>query len=490
MARSSLTLSILQRSGKAALDGSCKRHSSILSSISTFDFKLSNQSSNQNCFHSVANNGSTTVYSHNVIQSRFSSSSPANKSYKLLIVGGGAGGCSMASKFASKLGKGNVAVIEPSEMHYYQPMWTLVGGGLKKMEQSGKPMGEVLPKNADWIKSSAAKFDPEKNTVTTTSGDAISYEYLLVAVGLQLQYEQIKGLPEALETPSVWSNYHPNYAPKGPQIIKAFNKGNAVFTFPKPPLKCPGAPQKIMYITERLLKEQGKRDQANIQYHTSLPVLFGVKKYADALWKVVEERNINVSLNSCLVEVHGDKKEAIFEDLQSKEKKTVPYEILHVAPPMTTPECLKLNAPGLVDAAGFVDVDAETMQHVKYKNVFAMGDCANLPTAKTGAAIASQVGLLKNNLNDVMNGKDISGNRKYDGYTSCPLVVGPSQCIMAEFDKKPEPLETFPINQGVPRWTMYNVKAHILPELYWQMLKGRWEGPRIFRKLFHLGMSK
>ena len=69
-----------------------------------------------------------------------------------------------------------------------------------------------------------------------------------------------------------------------------------------------------------IIFQQGKREQANVQYHTSLPVLFGVKKYADALWEVVKERNINVNLSSCLVEVKSDKKEAIFENLLTQEK--------------------------------------------------------------------------------------------------------------------------------------------------------------------------
>ena len=102
------------------------------------------------------------------------------------MVGGGAGGCSAAAKFAKKLGKGSVAVIEPSDTHYYQPMWTLVGGGLKQMSQSGRPMGQVLPSGAEWMRTRAVAFDPDANTVTTQDGTTVHYEYAVLAMGIQV----------------------------------------------------------------------------------------------------------------------------------------------------------------------------------------------------------------------------------------------------------------------------------------------------------------
>jgi len=434
----------------------------------------------------------------------FSSSVVANgpnKSFKLLVVGGGAGGCSTAAKFTKKLGgSGQVGVIEPSDMHYYQPMWTLVGGGLKDISQSGRPMASVLPKNAEWLKTKAAAFDPDRNLVRTEDGQEVTYEYLVVAVGLQTHFDQIKGLPEALEAvPEVCSNYHPKYATKTAEAIRNFKSGNAVFTFPKMPIKCPGAPQKIVYIAERQFVKAGKRDKANIMYFSTLPVLFGVKKYADALWKVVEGRGIEVNLQKHLIEVDADKREAVFEDLADPTlpPQRVPFDLLHASPPMSAPDALKNHAPNLVDAAGFVDVHPKTMQHKKYPNVFAIGDCSNIPTAKTAAAVADQLTTLKKNLWTVMKTEtDVTNSvlrAEYSGYTSCPLVTGPGECILAEFDGSaapPQPMETFPFNQAKPRWLMYQAKANIMPTIYWQMLQGRWEGPKYFRKAFHLGMSK
>nr|QTJ02331.1 sulfide quinone oxidoreductase 2 [Xenograpsus testudinatus] len=424
-----------------------------------------------------------------LLKGTFSTSSKACKSYKLVVVGGGAGGCATAAKFSSKLGKGNVAVIEPADVHYYQPMWTLVGGGMKTLENSGRPMSQVLPKKADWIKQRVVTFDPHNNKVMTEDGSEINYEFLVVALGLQLNYGQIKGLPEAFETPGVCSNYSPLYVTKTLEALNNFKEGNALFSFPNAPIKCPGAPQKIMYISDHYFRKHGKRDKANIIYFTSLPVIFAAKKYADALWEVVKERDITVNLRHNLIEVKPDTREAMFQNLDDPDNiKTLPYEMLHVAPPMSSPDPLR-QCTLLTNETGFLDVNKNTLQHVTFPNVFGLGDCTSVPIPKTAAAVAGQFGIMHRNLSLVMAGS--SPKHEYDGYTSCPLVTGYSTCIMAEFDMDFNPLETFPINQAKERRTMFHLKKDMMPSVYWYgMLKGLWEGPKNMRKVMHLGMSK
>lgn len=417
----------------------------------------------------------------------FSSTSQLLKeqSYKLVVVGGGAGGCGTANKFAGRLGKGQVAVIEPSDTHYYQPLWTLVGGGLKDFSQTGRPTASLLPKSADWIQDKVEKFDPDNNRLITASGDTVNYEYLVVALGLQLDYHKIKGLPEAFDTPGVGSNYSPLYVEKTMEAVKQFKGGRALFTFPNSPIKCAGAPQKIMYLAEETWRKAGLK--ADIQYFTSLGVLFGVKKYADALWEVVKGRGIQVNLRHHLVEVKPGTKEAVFENIDTKELITETYDMIHITPPMSTPAVLSTNKD-LANEAGFMSVNKETLQHTKYQNIFGIGDCTDVPTAKTAAAVAAQLGVIRKNLSSAVAGTPLTGT--YSGYTSCPLVTGSGSLILAEFDMQvpPQPLETFPVNQAKERWTMYQLKAHLMPPLYWHgLVKGWWEGPGMFRKIFSFG---
>lgn len=413
------------------------------------------------------------------------------ESYKVLVLGGGSGGSSVSARFARKLGKGKVAVIEPSDTHYYQPMWTLVGGGMKRFEESSRSTKSCLHSNVDWIKDSVAKVTPKNNTVLTKDGKEIEYDYLVVALGLQLRYDMVKGLPEAFETPGVCSTYSKQYVHKVLPSIKALKSGDtAIFTFPATPIKCPGAPQKICYITEHYLRRHNIPN-VNIMYNTSLPVIFGVPKYAAVLSKIAAGRGITVNMRHNLIEVNPSTNEAVFallgEDGKPIGEKRIKYNMLHVGAPCSPVELLR-QTPELTDAVGFLDVDKTTLQSKKFSNVFGIGDCANTPNPKTAAAVAAQSAIVARNLQSVMDGKDLK--EKYDGYTSCPLVTGYDKCVLAEFDYNLQPLETFPFDQGKERRSMFHFKRDFIPRVYWSMLvKGLWNGPKIVRKAMHLGMS-
>ncbi|KAM9815193.1 sulfide:quinone oxidoreductase, mitochondrial isoform 1-T1 [Syngnathus typhle] len=416
-----------------------------------------------------------------------SSRSPAKQHYKMLVLGGGSGGIAMSARMKRMLGAENVAVVEPSEMHYYQPLWTLVGAGAKSLATSGRPTSSVMPSGVKLVKSKVEEINPDANTVCTDDGSEISYDYLIVALGLQLHFEKIKGLPEGFEHPKIGSNYSLETVDKTWAALQSFKEGNAVFSFPNTPVKCAGAPQKIMYLSDAFLRKTGKRAKANIIYNTSLPVIFGVKKYADSLWDIVKQRDINVNLRQNLIEVRADKQEAIFENLDKPGETTViQYDMLHVTPPMGPNSVIK-SSP-LADEGGWLDVDKDNLQHKKYPNVFGIGDCTNLPTSKTAAAVAAQSAVLNRTIKKILNNE--KPDKKYDGYTSCPLVTSYNTVILAEFDYNGEPLETFPINQAKERRLMYHMKADVMPHLYWHgLLTGLWGGPEPYRKLLHLGMK-
>ncbi|CAL8373380.1 unnamed protein product [Arctogadus glacialis] len=416
-----------------------------------------------------------------------SSQACAKEHFKMLVLGGGSGGIAMSARMKRRFGADNVAVVEPAETHYYQPIWTLVGAGAKTLASSGRPTASVVPSGVKWVKSRVQEINPDSNTVITDDGKEISYEYLIVALGIQLHYEKIKGLPEAFDHPNIGSNYSIQTVEKTWIALQNFKEGNAIFTFPNTPVKCAGAPQKIMYLADSYLRKTGKREKAKIIYNTSLPVLFGVKKYADVLWEIVRSRNIQVNHRQNLIEVRADQREAVFENLDNPgETNVVQYELLHVTPPMGPIQVIKSSS--LADEAGWLNVDKESLQHKNYPNVFGIGDCTNLPTAKTAAAVAAQTAILDRTISKVL--KNQKPDRKYDGYTSCPLVTSYSTVVLAEFDYTGQPLETFPVNQGKESRIMYHMKADLMPHIYWQgLLKGFWGGPGPYRKLLHLGMK-
>uniref|UniRef100_A0AC34GX22 Peptidase S1 domain-containing protein n=1 Tax=Panagrolaimus sp. ES5 TaxID=591445 RepID=A0AC34GX22_9BILA len=397
------------------------------------------------------------------------------ENYKLAIVGGGSAGTAVASYFSRILGSNKIVLIEPKKQHYYQPGFTLVGGGFMTLEQIVRSEDSLIPKNVKWIQSSVAEFQPEQNKLNLNDNTAVRYDYLVIATGLQLRYDIIKGLPAALETPGVCSIYDPKYAEKTFKEISSFSKGNAIFTFPNTPIKCAGAPQKICYIAEDYWRRHGKRDGIEVSYNTTLGKVFAVEKYANVLAQIVKDRNIQLNTRYNLAKVDSDKRIATFEILNEDSVPTgkeeqVEYDLLHVGPPCSPINSLMKAAEtknGLTDAKGWVSVNPKTLQGTTFANIFAIGDCANTPNAKTAAAISSQFRALKANLKSAMENRPLTS--EYDGYASCPLVVSSNKVVLAEFT--PEgPLETFPFNQAQPLWISFLMKRYLMPFLYWNFL--------------------
>lgn len=392
------------------------------------------------------------------------------KKHKIVIIGGGTAGLTAAAHILKKEPGEDVAIIEPSEKHYYQPLWTLVGGGVFPREETERNEADFIPYGAEWIKDAVTAFDPDHNTVELKSGGKVSYEFLVVAPGIQIDWGNIKGLKENLGRNGVSSNYSYDYVEDTWKNISSLSSGNAIFTQPRPPFKCAGAPQKIMYLADDHFRRTGVRDNINIILGSAAAGIFGVQYYAGELNKIVERKQIQTNYQHNLVEIRGDSKEAVFENLADGGEKVIQYDMIHVTPPQSAPDFIK-NSP-LADEAGYIAVGKHNLQHIKYENIFSLGDASSLPTSKTGAAVRKQAPILVTNLFHVMKGEKVED--LYDGYTSCPLVTGYGSLILAEFGYDGVPKPTFPFDQRKERYSMYALKAYALPRLYWHgMLRGR-----------------
>jgi sulfide:quinone oxidoreductase len=391
--------------------------------------------------------------------------------HTIAIVGGGNAGISIAAQLLRKDSSLDIAIIDGAKKHYYQPAWTLVGGGEFNIKDTERDESTVIPEGATWIQQMVKDFQPESNTLSLADGTELGYDYLVVAPGIQLNWGDIKGLKETLGKNGVCSNYSFETAPYTWECIQNTKVGKALFTNPHTPIKCGGAPQKIMYLAADYFRKHQIKSQ--VELWSGGTRVFGVEKYENTLKQVIQNYGINTKFFVKLDEVDGPNKKAKFIGIGEANKDQsywVEFDMLHVTPPQSAPDFIK-NSP-LANAAGWVDVDKHTLQHTRYKNIFGAGDASSLPTSRTGAAVRKQAPVVVGNLLAAMRGETLT--ESYSGYSSCPIITGYDKLVLAEFDYNNQPVETFPFDQSKERWSMFQMKKYLLPYLYWnQILPGK-----------------
>ena len=399
-----------------------------------------------------------------------------SRTYDVVVVGGGTGGISTAMGLLRRRSDLDILIVEPRDAHYYQPGWTLVGGGVFDRAKTERKMADVMPEGVDWKRAAVAEFQPDRNSVVLEDGERISYRALVTATGIKLDWDAVDGLRDTLGKNGVTSNYLYDMAPYTWQLVQDLRKGRALFTQPPMPIKCAGAPQKAMYLSCDHWLSSGRLKDIEVEFHNAGGVLFGVADYVPALMNYVERYDAKLCLNENLVAVDGPAKKAWFDRTNedgSKERIESEFDMMHVCPVQTAPDVIRNS--DLANDGGWVDVSAETLQHTRYGNIFAVGDVASAPNAKTAAAIRKQAPVVADNVIGVLDG--MAPHAVYDGYGSCPLTVERGKIVLAEFGYGGKHLPTFPqwiINSFEPSRLAWFLKEKMLPAIYWDLLlKGR-----------------
>lgn len=393
--------------------------------------------------------------------------------YDVVIMGGGSAGIATAASLFKRDSSLRIAIVEPGTEHYYQPAWTLVGGGAYNIEDTSRPMGYVIPQGACWIKASVSAFAPDRQVVLLSDGTELGYQQLIVCPGLELAWEKIEGLEDTLGKNGVTSNYRHDLAPYTWELVRSLRGGTVLFSQPPMPIKCAGAPQKAMYLSCDHWRKRGVLQSISVEFNLAGAALFGVPPFVAPLMKYVEAYGAELAFQSNLVKVDGASRTAWFDvtdtdgNVTRVEKR---FELLHVVPPQQAPDVIRRSE--LADNSGWFEVDPATLQHPRYPEIFAVGDVCGTANAKTAAAARKQVVVVADNLIALRKGIEPPG--RYDGYGSCPLTVENGKVILAEFGYGGKLLPTFPMDPTVPRRSAWFLKARFLPWFYWNgMLKGR-----------------
>ena len=395
--------------------------------------------------------------------------------YDVAIMGAGSAGIAVAASLRQRADL-KIALIDDATEHFYQPGWTMVGGGVFDAKTTRRKTSSLIPKNVDWLQHKVSEFIPDEHCVLLSNGDTVRYEHLVVAPGLTLDWSAIEGLEESLGRNGVTSNYRYDLAPYTWDLVRNLNSGKAVFTQPPMPIKCAGAPQKALYLSADHWLKTGVIKDINIEFFNAGGVLFGVEAYVPALMSYMKKYDATLNFNQTLVKVNGEKQQAWFKSLDSDGNETITstdFNMLHACPPQRAPSIVRNSE--LCDISGWLDVDPSTLQHKKHSNVWGLGDVMNTPNAKTMAAARKQAPVVAQNISDALARRAPSAH--YDGYGSCPLTVEKGKIVLAEFGYGGKILPTFPswLNDGTkPTRLAWLLKARILPALYWHgMLKGR-----------------
>jgi sulfide:quinone oxidoreductase len=395
--------------------------------------------------------------------------------FDIVIIGAGSGGIAVSSSLLKRNGKLRIALVDPATNHYYQPGWTMVGGGVFSAKSTERETHTLLDRRVSQIHQLVSKVEPENNNVILKDESSLSYDQLVMSPGLTLNWSAIEGLEEALGTNGVTSNYRYDLAPYTWELVKKTKHGKAIFTQPPMPIKCAGAPQKALYLSaDHWLKNRCLQD-INIEFCNAGGVLFGVPAYVSGLQSYMDKYGVSLCYNHNLVRVDGQNKKAWFDITDSEGNKSQickDFDMLHVCPVQKAPEFVAES--GLGDQAGWLSVDPHSLRHTHYENIWGIGDVMNTTNAKTMAAVRKQVPVVAKNIISARAGQVPTA--KYDGYGSCPLTVERGKIILAEFCYGGRVAPSFPswLNVGTkPTKLAWWLKSMVLPFVYWKMmLKG------------------
>lgn len=344
-----------------------------------------------------------------------------------------------------------------------------------KKSACARPREECLPSGTTWVRDTAVAFHPDRNAVQTSTGE-LAYKSLVVCPGIKLNFDKIKGLTETLGKNNVTSNYSWDTVHHTKETLQRVTEGHHVFTAPAQAVKCGGAPLKACFLSEDFNAKRGTRKDQTFSFYTGLPACFAVPYYKDKIRAIMKDRDIVEHDHANLIEVRGENREAVFQHKDGS-KEVVKFDFLHVVPPMGPHEFMK-DSP-IANSAGYVEVDKATCQHVKFANIFSLGDASSLPASKTAAAACTQASVVCENVLAQRNAPTQPLPKAYSGYSGCPITIDSDTVLMAEFLYGGVPAETLKfVDQRSPSKIWMFMKSWAFPEMYWNgILTGMWGGP-------------
>ncbi|WP_099828118.1 NAD(P)/FAD-dependent oxidoreductase [Oceaniglobus indicus] len=397
---------------------------------------------------------------------------------RIVVIGAGAAGLALVNRLVDRLEGANITILDPSAGHVYQPGLSLVAAGLKPASYTQSRTTDWLSRDITLIAEAAAAIDPEAKTVGTTGGQTLSYDFLIVAAGLVLDHDAIEGFSlDLVGTNGIGALYAgPQYAAKTWAAASEFVEAGGVglFTRPATEMKCAGAPLKHTFLIEDIATRAAGKGRHQMHYASNNATLFGVPIVSEKVRMLFGDRGIATHYNHVLRAIDPGRKVATFATPDGDAE--MPYDYIHVIPPQRAPDVIRQSGLSWADRwtdQGWVEVDRKTLRHLRYPEIFALGDVAGVPKGKTAASVKWQVPVVEDHLVATLEGRD--GVKEYDGYTSCPLVTRVGRAMLVEFDYHDNLTPSFPglIAPLEELWISWLMKEVALKATYNAMLRGK-----------------
>ncbi|WP_298802904.1 FAD/NAD(P)-binding oxidoreductase [uncultured Lentibacter sp.] len=396
----------------------------------------------------------------------------------ILILGAGAAGTALANRLVERLEGASITLVDGRPAHWYQPGFSLIAAGLKPASYSVSQTADWLPAGVTLKQDWAANIDPEARKVALVGGEVLSYDYLIVATGLTLDHDAIEGFSlDMVGENGIGALYAgPDYAAKTWTAASKFTQegGVGLFTRPATEMKCAGAPLKHTFLIDDLARKTGARGKMEMHYMANNNSLFGVPIVSEKVRMLFEDRGIAPDYSHVLKGIDAGAKRARFDTPEGTVERD--YDYIHVIPPQRAPDVVRQSGLSWADKwvdQGWVEVDKASLRHLRYPDVFALGDVAGVPKGKTAASVKWQVPVVEEHLVAQIAGD--TTDAAYNGYTSCPLITQVGRAMLIEFDYNNNLTPSFPgiIAPLEELWISWLMKEVALKATYNAMLRGK-----------------